>query len=222
MSTKKSAPEHDLDRPQDHGQRTQAHLYEADAEVDGDPVMTAGTEIVDFVSMGTLVPSVQWIMENVVAKGKGFQHSIARMIGRCNKTERQQNIIPGKTDGPALSIKLSGRFEIHSLIDGQVTQAQAAYLPLKWAKMVEDACNTFDLEKDPDACVEMVLSLGVRATGKGIPYTWTVHTHLKGREDPGMDRLRQLAFGGPKPRLLSHGEGTIIDADGETDRHAAD
>ena len=166
------------------------------------------TRIEDFISMGQLVESPDWILKNVCALGKGTQKPLAQLYGWCNHTSRQLNSVPGNPQ-PVESIKLSGEFEATSLIDGTVTQAPHAFLPKKWAQLVETAVAALDLEHDPSARVKMILTVGVRATGKGIPYAWTVSTRLP-RHTPDLVELRQLAMGLPAPRRL---EGVTIDAE---------
>lgn len=186
---------------------SQSDTYQND--VDPNAATLIDTRIEDFISMGQLVESTDWIQKNVCSQGKGFEMALAQLIGWANVTKRQTNMVPGKPDGIE-SIKLSGEFEAVSLITGQVTQAPHAFLPKKWAQLVEVAVSALDLERDPSARVKMILTVGVRATGKTIPYAWTVATRLP-RSSPDLNELRAIAAGAPAPRLLA-GHGRTIDA----------
>lgn len=178
-------------------------------QVDPNYATLIDTRIEDFISMGQLVESPDWIMKNVCSHGRGYELPLAQLIGWANKTSRQTNMVPGKSDGIE-SIKLTGEFESISQITGQVTQAPHAFLPRKWAQLAESAVLALDLEADPSARVKMILTVGVRATGKAIPYSWTVSTRLP-RSSPDLAELRTIAMNLPKPALLAGG-GRIIDA----------
>lgn len=188
-------------------------MSQSHADTDFDNVETVqlvNTKVEDFISMGQLVESVQWINQHVVSKGAGFEMPIAKLYGWANVTSRQLNSVPGKPEGVE-SIKLSGEFEATSLITGEVVQAPHAYLPKKWAQLVEVAVKELDLANDPSAKVKMLLTVGVRATGKTIPYSWTVRTALP-RSSPDLTDLRQLALGLNAPKRLAGGSGLTIEA----------
>lgn len=176
-------------------------MSETHTQFDPNNVELIDTRIEDFISMGQLVESSDWIMQNVCSKGRGFSIELAQLIGWANATSRQTNMVPGKPDGIE-SIKLSGQFEARSSITGLVTQAPHAYLPKKWATLAETAVLGLDLAADPTARIKMILTVGVRATGKAIPYSWTVSTRLP-VSSPDLNELRQIAMALPTPQRLS-------------------
>lgn len=183
-------------------------------------------KIENFISMQSLVPSVEWIKANVVLKGKGYEQKLAKLIGWCNKTSRNINTI---NNNPVQSVKLIGSFEAYSLIEESIAfKAPEVFLPMKWAELVEKAVAEFETHPetgepiDPSAKVQMSLTLGVRATGKSIDYAWTVSTALEDtRPDRDLERLRAIAGVGPKPiQRLEHGAGVTIDAEQHAHAHA--
>lgn len=117
---------------------------------------------------------VDWIMKNIVAKGKGTQQLIGRVFGVATGTEVKNNVLPdGST---SRSVVLFGQFEYMSAITGEVGQASSAFLPAAYSDGIKAAF-------DSDASVKMIevdLDIGLEATGKGIPYEWLVINHAGG------------------------------------------
>ena len=130
-----------------------------------------GTE--DFISMSSCVPSPDWINKNVVANGQGFKMPLARLVGSCRQSSKKQNEVKGQM---LESIALEGSFMLTSFVTGEVTRAPVAYLPKMWSRQVE--ALLVDIKDDPGAKVRMDLTLGIQATGKTIPYRWTVTQHV--------------------------------------------
>ena len=130
-----------------------------------------GTE--DFISMANCVPSPDWINQNVVAKGQGFKLPLARLVGSARLSRRKTNEVKGQQ---LESVALEGSFMLTSFVTGEVTRAPVAYLPKMWARQVEALLE--DIKDDPNTKVRMDLTLGIQATGKTIPYRWTVTQHV--------------------------------------------
>lgn len=150
-------------------------------------------EVADFISTSVMVPSVDWIMREVVSKGKGTEVELARLVGIATDTAVKTNSVQGQ-DIP--SIQLIGDFEVEVFSTGRTIRAPAAYLPPKWGKQVKALLD--GLADDPGKQASMILTLGVRATGKGIPYTWTVRTHIR-QPNSKLDALKAAIL----PRLVS-------------------
>lgn len=163
----------------------------------------------DFIAMSSLVESGDWVTEQLVGKPRNFVMPIAKIYGYANKTGRKTNTVQGKE---IESVWLEGQFGATSLITGEMFKSKMAYLPKKFAELAEAAVLKIDLARDPDAVVEMVLTIGARKTAKGVPYAWTVNTALP-EENTRLDRLQALALGQPARRQLTSDGGRIIDAD---------
>lgn len=117
-----------------------------------------------------------WILKNVVAAGpnndgrdehgKMIHKIIGRVFGHATGFKRKTNIV---NDKEVDSVVLTGVFEITSLLTGETMRATGIYLPMAYAEHVEH------LLKQPGT--EMVVvdtDIGIEATGKAIPYEWTV------------------------------------------------
>jgi hypothetical protein len=152
------------------------------------------TRVEDFISTSHMVPSTDWILANVCSKGKGYRVQLARLYGSARRTEDKENMVKGQK---IQSIMLEGAFEMVIFETGEVIKAPVAYLPPKWGRQVKSylqACGN-----DPGARCKMVLTLGCVATGGGVPYSWTVTTHIE-ESDPELAELKasvQMRVAGP-------------------------
>jgi hypothetical protein len=125
---------------------------------------------------------VDWIRKNVVAKDAGYRINVARVFGIAIKSEEKFNM---HGQEKLRSIVLTGQFEGESLVTGEVMSATQVYLPMAYAEKVH-------AEFERDSTVTMIqvdLDVGIRCTGKTIPYEWTARTYI---EDKGMEMLRDL------------------------------
>lgn len=155
------------------------------ASFDDTQTTVVNERVEDFIATSQMIPSVDWIMKNVVAKGPGTRVALARLIGVATDATVQQNNVKGQMID---SIKLIGEFELTVFETGEVVIAGAAYLPKKWGTQVKMALDAAGDDKGKRA--EMLLTLGVQATGKSIPYSWTVNTHI-GRANSMLTGLKQ-------------------------------
>lgn len=136
--------------------------------------------------MPRMLADSQWILENIVVKGKGFKNpTLGRMFGVVTSHARKVNKLPDGRD--AESIVLSGVFEVVNNVTGEITNAGQAYLPMAFAEQVEAA---FKINPGTLA-VEIDIDIGVEATGKAIPYEWMVTSHLEGEQTLFLNRLRE-------------------------------
>lgn len=151
-----------------------------EAEINTSQSSTIAIGVQDFISMGMFVPSIDWIHKHVCSQGAGFQRELARLVGIAWGTSRNKTMHGGQE---LESIRLDGKFQAEGFVTGELMAAPTAYLPPKWAKQVESILLDAKAAGSTDTKVEMDLTIGVRATGKAIPYTWTVTLHV------GQDKL---------------------------------
>lgn len=169
---------------------TEAERASIDPSMFGDDADVIDSRVESFISMSMLVQNSQWIIENVCAKGAGTQLKLAVLAGVASEHSTQTNEHKG---AKLESIKLTGDFEATIESTGEVITAEAAYLPKMWAAKVARALDVAKKD-DPNATAQMVLSIGVRATGKTPPYAWTVNTHIRGAVNPQLEALKRTVL----------------------------
>lgn len=172
-----------------------------------------GIEIVSFISAKHCLPSSKYLREHVVEKGAGFRMDLAQLVGWCKQAKRQPSPYVGSDGKPRENISLVGHFKLIPLphVEGLAPlESSRAFLPEIWAERVERAVKELD-PKDPDALVEMILTIGAQATGKQIEHRWTIRSHLVGQEDPALTRLERIAAGKPVRRLAGPRDTTARD-----------
>jgi hypothetical protein len=129
---------------------------------------------------------LEWIMRNVVGKGRGTHVSVGRLYGKAARTERNVTKWSNKGEEKLLtSVRIEGMFEAIALLTGEVTQCTAVYLPLAFAEQIEMAVAT-----NPGAIIDIDVDIGVEATGKGIPFEWTVTSFINGAAERAMRAMR--------------------------------
>jgi hypothetical protein len=121
-----------------------------------------------------------WAMSNVCLHGKGTHMKVGRVVGVAIAAEDKVNEVQGKQIS---SILLTGQFRMQSDLTGEVRENAELYLPTGYAKQIKTAL------KMGAESVEFDVSVGIEATGKSIPYAWTVISHLRARR---MDRLERI------------------------------
>jgi hypothetical protein len=130
-----------------------------------------------------LIPSTDWIMTEVVSKGKGTKVIIGRVYGVATGAEQKENEFGGKI---LTSVVLQGSFEAESYVTGEITYTSSVYPPGAYADIVmamfaaDSALK--NVEIDYDVCLE--------ATGKPIPYEFFAEAYNDGREMAILKRLR--------------------------------
>lgn len=143
--------------------------------------------------MKQFVPSPDWIMQNVVAKGKGTKVTVGRVIGIAHSVRRHVNDINGRQ---VESIALGGIFEGETS-EGEVLAASTVYFPMAYAEMVAAA-----LDQDGVKVVQVDADIGLEATGKTIPYEWTVTSYVEGEAMAVLSALRKRRGLGKRPTSL--------------------
>lgn len=167
-----------------------AHDAPAHAVVDGD-----GVRVSRAFAMKNFLPDPDWINKNVVANGRGSHVIVGRVYGLATKAEPRTVDWQGKV---IQSVALHGAFQAESRLTGEVRSVNLLFLPMAFASQVEAALR---MEGSPS--VEMDVDIGLEATGKPIPYEWTVTSYLEGRAERALRQLRgRRQIGQPARRAL--------------------
>jgi hypothetical protein len=182
------------------------------AEVASDPLEQLGSEDDDagtFNEQGVrvrktlvsrmLIPTEDkdWILKNVVAKGKGAKAILGKIVGVCTETIEREGQLPNGT--PSKMVVALGNFEMVNYHTGEVTRGTSAYFPAAYAYMLHQMLpHDREAASKPGAIrtVGVDVELGVVATGKNIPYEWTATAHREGKD---MDILKKLRNARPIP-----------------------
>jgi hypothetical protein len=136
----------------------------------GDPGMTDdGLRIETFISPRTFVTQ-EWCLKNVASKDRGFHVAIGTIAGYATASERRESAMPVKPgDKPfPASVWIKGEFEATVHETGEVKSARWLILPRAAGELVEQAFESGAERAYLD------LELGVQATGRSIPYAYTV------------------------------------------------
>lgn len=133
-----------------------------------------------------------WIMKNVVAKGKGTKVMVGRVIGIVTGTKEKKGSLPNGE--LSVSVVLEGTFETESYLDGEISAPSMVYFPNAFAKSVE---AIFAADQSVKA-VQIDCDVGVEATGKGIPYAWVIVNFV---ESEHQSPLKKLKAGRATPAL---------------------
>jgi hypothetical protein len=170
----------------------QDHLINAAFEVLGpDPGDTLATDtsavpiqIENYIAPRLLIADPEWINKHVVAKGRGTEVYIARIFGVARMAEAKTKEYEGKT---LESVCLTGMFEAQNFTSGKVIRSRNLYLPNMYAKQVLASLS----DAGADSRAPLDLLLGVRATGKTIPYAWTVTSFVDDRMGQELEAMRR-------------------------------
>ena len=140
-------------------------------------------------TLKNFVPSIDWIMKEVVGKGKGTKVIVGRVYGNVTSYTDKVNDIQGV---PTASIALNGSFETDNYLDGEISRCVSVFLPMAYSEALKAA-----FVADPELkLAEIDLDIGLEATGKSIPYEWVVIAHIEGKE---MNALKRLRNSRPRP-----------------------
>jgi hypothetical protein len=116
---------------------------------------------------------LEWITQNVVAKGAGSHVIIGRIFGMVYASEHKENKYQDKV---LKSIALSGDLQAQTT-DGKITTFDMLFLPMAFATRIDRAIQA------GAHSVELDVDIGIEATGKSIPYAYTVTSYLAGRAE---------------------------------------
>jgi hypothetical protein len=135
------------------------------------------------LTLKQLVPSQDWIMQNIVAGGKGTRATVGRIFGVVTSTQRKTNMVQ---DQAIESVACIGILNSESYLTGEVSQGSSVYFPMAYAEQLEAL-----FKADPSInVIEVDVDIGLEATGKTIPYEWVTTAFLEGREMAVLKRMR--------------------------------
>ncbi len=164
-----------------------AAAIEAEADAVGAYLTDAtGIRVDQALVMPALLPvpradAVDWIMRNVVAQGRGTHVNVGRVVGQAIRAEWKETEWQGKT---LRSVLLTGEFRMQSTLTELVRENAELWLPVGYAKAIAAKLALY-----PDAAAMFDVDVGIEATGRTIPYAWTVVSHLRQRSSDALERL---------------------------------
>lgn len=163
------------------------HAAETEADTIGDYFTDPnGMRVDQALVMPSLLPvvraqAVDWIMRNVVGMGAGTHICVGRVVGRAIRGEWKENEWQGKV---LKSVLLTGEFRMESALTSLVQEHSDLWLPVGYARRVEA-----QLALEPGSVAMFDVDIGLQATGRNIPYAWTVISHLRQRSSSALERL---------------------------------
>lgn len=131
------------------------------------------------------IATQEWIFANIVPKGKGHRENVGAVRGWATGYFMKKGTLPDGREKE--SCALTGTFSLESLITGEVQEGHTIYLPDNVSLRVKG--NLDMLGEDEAKRVVLDLDIGVRNTGKGIPYEWVAVSYIR---DKGTELLRQM------------------------------
>lgn len=157
------------------------------AAVDSDHAEVGeGTTIRRAFTMKNFLPAtgyLDWIMKNVVGKGSGHHELVGRVYGMVYEAEKRTTRWKDKGEEKDIaSIALSGDLQAQAK-DGRTTTFDILFLPMAFATRIERALRNGAHQ------VEIDVDIGIEATGKVIPYEWTVTSYLSGRAERALRNM---------------------------------
>lgn len=185
----------------------QTDAENGDAEIVQD---AKGFQVRKAFAMKQFLPHPNWINQNIVAHGQGTRATLGRVFGIATATERKRTTMNDGTVSESIYVK--GSFEAESYIDGTVSRSAGVFLPMAYAEQIELALMPSKNEKGEEVrtvfSAEIDCDIGLEATGKIIPYAWTVTAFREGAE---MDVLKRVRSTRAKPQnVLSAPTGAAL------------
>ena len=183
MAKKSEQTDNDQETMQETEQETN---HEEGQKSVGDQLASTQTEGIRArrgLTLKQMVPSQDWIMQNIVAGGKGTRATVGRIFGVVTSTQRKTNMVQDKA---IESIACVGMLNAESYLTGEISQGSSVYFPMAYAEQVEAM-----FKADPSiTVVEVDCDIGLEATGKAIPYEWVTTAYLEGKEMAVLKRMR--------------------------------
>jgi hypothetical protein len=153
-----------------------------------DPGMTddQGLRIETFISPRTFVTQ-EWCLKNVASQDRGYHVAIGTIAGYATASERRDSAMPVKPGDKPMppSVWIKGEFEATVHETGEVKSARWLILPRAAGDLIEQAFESGAERAYLD------LELGVQATGRSIPYAYTV-TAYGSRDSEGRRVVRAI------------------------------
>lgn len=174
---------------------TPAHAADDHAYTTGD-----GNRVTRAFSPKFLLPDPGYIMREVVAPSSvpgavKVHKMIGRLSGIVTRYEHRSNkATVNGVEKTIQSIGLVGVMQSENL-DGEVSTVSIAFLPMAFAEQVSAAIDM------GATAVQLDIDIGVIATGKPIPYEWTVTSYLEGRAERAIRQIRNSRKIGQAPQL---------------------
>jgi len=136
------------------------------------PIDMQGQLIDTFLSPRDFAP-LDWLLQNVASKPAGYHVTLGRIAGYATNGEERESglrLKPGEK-APPPSFWVKGAFESTALATGEVKTAPWLILPRSAGELLKGA---FEAGAER---VLLDLEIGAQATGKTIPYRWTVRAY---------------------------------------------
>lgn len=130
------------------------------------------------------LPSDDFIMKEVVGRGKGTKCVVGRVFGLCTSVEVKNSEYQGKI---LQSIALKGMFQYEGYMTGELGTGTTYYPPAAYAERVAAV-----MAQEGVQTVEVDIDVGIEATGKTIPYEWTCTAWTESGQFDVLRRLRAL------------------------------
>ena len=152
-------------------------------DVSSHSVATDGVRARRALTLKQMVPSQDWIMQNIVAGGKGTRATVGRIFGIVTNTVEKENEVQGQI---IRSVACVGVLNSESYLTGEISQGSSVYFPMAYAEQIDAL-----FKSDPSIkVIEVDCDIGLEATGKTIPYEWVTTAWLEGKEMATLKRLR--------------------------------
>jgi len=133
------------------------------------PIDMEGQLIETFISPRDFA-EIEWLHQNVSSQPAGYHVTLGRIAGYATNGEERESglrLKPGEK-APPPSFWVKGQFEGTNLASGEVKTAPWLILPRSAGELLKGAFQS-GAER-----VLLDLEIGAQATGKAIPYRWTV------------------------------------------------
>jgi hypothetical protein len=180
--------------------------------INPDEVMDADTAPIDM--QGQIIETflsprdfgaLDWLLQNVASQPAGFHVVLGRIAGYAVTGEERESGLKVKAGekAPPPSFWVRGQFEGVALATGEVKTAPWLILPRSAGELLKGAFQA-GAER-----VLLDLEIGAQATGRSIPYRWTVRafgtTSGEAQKVVAMIRARQEARAKAQgPALVEH------------------
>jgi hypothetical protein len=162
------------------GDRMDAMLAEAHAAIERE-----GMRLETFISPRTFA-TMEEILQLVAGVPKGDSVPLGHIAGDVRGFERRENSMPLKPgeNPPPPSIWLRGKFDATIYSTGEVRSASWCILPRVMGEAVADEL------RDGETSALLDIELGVSATGRAIPYAYTVTSFTANRAQAAITTIR--------------------------------
>lgn len=167
-----------------------AVMAEAEAQTADDAI---AVRVQSAITMHSFEPEHLWAAKITTGQPRGFYVSLGRLRGTVTATEDYQAMFGGKI---LSGIGLKGQFwGLAILRDNAVLQAGTLFLSNVFSSQIKAALATVQ-RHDPAGAIRIDVDVGVEATGKTVPYAWTITHYMSGKA-----REAVTALMAPRPNV---------------------